>query len=208
MSEFDTVPSLVFAPSFIDAYEKLGYDRVYITQDERDWLEKYGNRELPQCFKTLGENPIVEVLDIGGVRVGVVGFPVPQQFFEPTEEDVANIVAAAKTLQDQTDIIVGISSWGREREEFFLTKAEPVIDVLLGSGPGSGMRGRIEGSGKTYWVRTLTKGKYVLLVDAYQLPGPAADHKWKQSDTIAESFVELDVRIPDDKDVRALFQGK
>lgn len=207
-SEFDTVPSLVFAPDFIDAYAMLGYKRVYITPDEKAWLEKYGHKQLPGFFKTLGPEPFTEIVEVDNVRIGVVGFPVPPQFFEPTQADVDTVVAAARALQDKTDILVGISAWGRAREAFYLQNADPVLDVLLGSGPGSGMRGRIEGQGGTYWVRSITKGKYMLLVDVASLPATTIAHRWKQPETIRDTFVELSVRIPDDQDVRALFQGK
>lgn len=201
------MPSLVFAPGLIDAYELLGYQRVYISPQEEQWLEEHGKQELPAFFKTLGEEPFTEVITVDGVRVGVVGFPMPPQYFEPQQQDVDRIIQAARSLQDRADIIVGVSSWGRERESFYLQHAEPVLDVLLGSGPGSGMRGRIEGRGKTFWVRSLTKGKYMLLVDIAALPGGQETPRWKQPETINDDFVELGARIPDDQQVRELFQG-
>jgi len=206
-SEFDTVPSLVFAPGLIDAYEMLGYQRVYISPQEKDWLEKYGEQPLPDFFRTLDDAPFTEVVEVDGLRVGVVGFPVPPQFFEPSQQDVDAIVQAARSLQGQADIIVGISSWGRQRESFYLQHAEPVLDVLLGSGPGSGMRGVIEGAGSTYWVRSLTKGKYMLVLDINRLPDGAGQRQWKSPGTIRDEFVELGSRIPDDQQVRALFKG-
>lgn len=207
-NEFDAVPSLVFAPGLIDAYELLGYKRVYISPQEKKWLEEHGKQPLPEFFKTLGEEPFTEIVDVDGVRVGIVAFPEPPTFFQPTQQDVDAVVQAAETLQGQADILVGVSSWGRNSESFYLQHAEPVLDVLLGSGAGSGMRGVIEGRGSTYWVRSLTKGKYMLLVDVTQLPGQLQEHRWKSPETIKDQFVELGARIPDDKNIRALFEGK
>lgn len=206
-NEFDTVPSLVFAPDFIKAYEMLGYDRVYITPAEQQWFEEYGKAPLPDSFRTLGDEPLAEVVEVDGVRVGVVGFPVPPKFFEPTQADVDRVVSAARSLRDQSDIIVGISPWGRTHEDFYLLNAEPVIDLLLGTGAGAGMRGLVMGDGRTFYVRSLTKGKYMVLVDAKKLP-KGHDNTWKTPETIDDKFVELDVRIPDDSSVRSLFEGK
>lgn len=208
-NEFDAVPSLVFAPGLIDAYELLGYKRVYISTKEKAWLEEYGTQPLPNFFKTLGKEPFTEIVELDGVRVGVVAFPEPPTFFQPTQKDVDAVVQAAKTLQGQADILIGVSSWGRRNESFYLQHAEPVLDVFLGSGAGSGMRGVIEGRGGTFWVRSLTKGKYMLLVDVFQLPGhQQGEHRWKSPETIKDEFVELGVRIPDDIQIRALFEGK
>ena len=206
-SEYDDVPSLVFAPGLIDAYELLDYQRVYISPKEKEWLEKYGRPELPASFKTLGTEPLAEVLEVDGLRVGIVAFPVPAKFFKPEHKDLEAIVRAARSLEGRADVIVGVSSWGRSHEEFYLQNAEPVLDVLLGSGPGSGMRGRIDGQGKTFWVRSLTKGKYMLVLDMTDLPDGQPEHRWKQAETIQDDFVELGARIPDDQQVRALFEG-
>ncbi len=186
----------------------LDYRRVYITPAEEAWLKAHGRPELPGLFKTMGPDPLAEVLEVQGVRVGVVVFPDPPLFFEPGPGDVAKIVAAARSLEGQADIIVGISSWGRTREEYFFQQAEPVLDLLLGSGAGSGMHGRTEAGGKTFWVRTLAKGQYQLLIDIGKLPAQRGQAAWSKPGTINETFVELGVSYPDDPTVKALFQGK
>lgn len=206
-NEFDVVPSLVFAPDFIKAYKMLGYDRVYITPEEHAWLEKYGKAPLPDSFRTLGDKPFTEIVDVHGLKMGIVGFPVPPQFFEPTQADVDTIIAAAEALRPQVDILVGVSPWGREHEDYFIQHAKPVLDVLLGAGKGPGMRGVLGGAGRTFWVRSLTKGKYMILVDAKAMPKETG-YRWKTPETINDTFVELDVHIPDDKEVRSLFEGK
>ncbi len=205
-NEYDDTPSLVFAKSFIDAYKMLDYDRVYITPEERDWLTKYGGPDLPASFRVMGDTPLTDIVERNGKRIGFVLFPVPAKFFEATGEDVVKVEAVAEGLRGQVDLVVGISGWGRTNEQFYLEHASPALDVLIGTGPGSGMRGVIEGQGSTYWVRSLTKGKYLLLLDIKSWPDE--NRRWKKPETIDEKFEELDVRIPDDTAVRALFQGK
>jgi hypothetical protein len=184
----------------------LDYHRVYITPKERDWLTRYGRPDLPTSFRTLADVPETDVFTVSGKRVGILLFPVPGDFFKASREDVQAVVHAAEALRPQVDLLVGLSSWGRTNEELYLEHAPPVLDILLGSGPGQGMRGRIVGQGATYWVRSLTNGKYMLTLDIRAWPGP--ERRWKNPETISETFRELDVRIPDDPAIRALFRDK
>ncbi len=184
----------------------LDYHRVYITTEEQDWLNRHGSPDLPASFRTMAEVPQTDIIPVAGKRVGIVLFPEPEEYFTATRQDVQAVVNAAESIRSQVDLLVGVSSWGRTNEEFYLGHAAPVLDILLGTGPGQGMRGQLAAQGATYWVRSLTNGKYMLTLDIRSWPGQ--ERRWKNPETISETFRELDVRIPDDPAVRALFRDK
>lgn len=117
---------------------------------------------------------------------------------------MAATAKAAKALRDKTAMVVGVSPWGALDEEAFVNSRPGVVDVLLGSGGGSGFGARTPKGGKTLWTRAYIKGKTVNRLDLLALPG-SPDFAWKSGETFEAQVLPLDTAYPQDKAIESLF---
>ena len=127
-----------------------------------------------------------------------VSAPVPDKLMEATAK-------AAASLRDKASLIVGVSPWGALDEEAFINSRSGVVDILLGSGGGSGFASRVSKDGKTLWTRAYIKGKTINRLELLALPGQAG-FAWKVGDNFTAKVDPLDEAFPQDPGIVQLLQ--
>ncbi len=203
-------PSIVFADDLLTAYEMLDYNRVYISEQENNWFSEYAHKPEPASFKTVGQHVVTDTFMIGGNAIGVVQFPyLPFGQDDPTFDMIQEVVSAAKALKPSVKLVVGISNWGRRCELNFLTNTDPVLDILLGAGPGRGMKGELAGKQKhTFWTRSERNGKYMNVINVLAWPTEASEKNWTIGQNITDSVDPLTFQIASHPDYSGLFEDK
>lgn len=191
-------------PAIVRADSQIGYDVCAVTPAEARLL--VGRKTAPPrgCTVLSGE-PQTAIVTVSGKPVGIVFFPMPKDVSAPVPDKLMTAVAtAAKGLRDKTALIVGVSPWGALDEEAFLNSRPGVLDVLLGSGGGSGFGARTPKGGKTLWTRAYIKGKTVNRLDLLALPG-SPGFTWQPGKTFLAQVVRLDTAYPQDQAIEGLF---
>jgi len=191
-------------PAIVKADAQIGYDVCAITPPEVQVLA--GQKTAPPKGCTvLSEEPQTTIVTVSGKPVGIVFFPMPKNVSAPVPEKLMAATAkAAKALRDKTAMVVGVSPWGALDEEAFVNSRPGVVDVLLGSGGGSGFGARTPKGGKTLWTRAYIKGKTVNRLDLLALPG-SPGFAWKSGETFEAQVLPLDTAYPQDKAIESLF---
>jgi hypothetical protein len=192
------------AAALTTAYKAMGYNAVFLGPNECRLADLHF-AEFPGNFICLGPHLATRVLTRGGVRLGLVLLPPPADGKEPDAETLRAVAREARALRSRADLVAGISCWGEAAEQHYLDTQEPVFDVLLGSGPGP-VRGRIAAQGRTFWVRSYSEGRAVMVLRFFELPH-GADWTMRPGEN-----VELDVRrlgndVPDAPDIAKLFSN-
>lgn len=200
-------PSIVFAKPLIEAYQILGYTRVAITAEEKSWLEKYGDTSpLPDFFMAETTEPVGEVLEKDGKRIGLLFFPALSSKEAPTGEMINAVIAKSQELKPEVDILIGVSAWGIRHEQELLNKSDLALDILLGAGPGRSSRGSLAQNGRIFWTRSMIKGKYVHVVKVFAWPKD--QERWTMGDNIRDDLVALDLSYKDKPEIKSLFADK
>lgn len=191
-------------PVVAKAHERLGYDVMAVTPAEVKVLADH-KAAVPQGAVVLGQEPTTRIMTIGGKAVGLVFFPMPADVSAPVPDKLMDAVAkAAAGLRGKTALVVGISPWGAIDEEAFINTRVGAVDVLLGSGGGSGFPSRTSKNGKTLWTRAYIKGKTINRLDLFALPG-ASGFTWKVGDNFMAKVQPLDAAFPQDEAIEKLF---
>ena len=191
-------------PAVAKAHERLGYDVFVLTPAEVKVLAD--NKAAPPKGATvLDAAPATRILNIGGKAVGIVLFPMPKDVSAPVPDKLMDATAkAASELRGKVALVVGVSPWGAIDEEAFINTRTGAVDVLLGSGGGSGFPSRTSKDGKTLWTRAYIKGKTINRLDLAALPG-ANGFTWKIGENFTAKVQPLDEAFPQDAAIEALF---
>jgi 2',3'-cyclic-nucleotide 2'-phosphodiesterase (5'-nucleotidase family) len=191
-------------PAVAAAQARLGYDAGAITPDEVRTLTAQ-KAVPPPGFTVLGSEPATKLVTVAGKSVGLVFFPMPKDISAPVPEKLlaATARAAAALRGQQVALVVGVSPWGALDEEAFINTHSGAVDVLLGSGGGSGFPARTSKDGKTLWTRAYIKGKTVNRLDLLSLP-TGNGFTWKDG-TYKAQVTALDAAYPQDPAIESLF---
>ena len=121
----------------LDLYGILDVSVGWMSGDEADWFSLNG-RTTPAGYRRVDQIPVVQQSWIHGKGVAIILFP---------EDDspamMGHLTRLADSLRSRNALIIGVSPWGTGRERIFLETAAGHYDVLLGGGPGGGMRGNM-----------------------------------------------------------------
>ena len=191
-------------PAIAKAQAQIGYDAAAITPDEVRLLADKKTAP-PAGFTVLDQTPQTRTLTVAGKSVGLLFFPMPKDLSAPVPDKLMETVAkTAADLRGKVALVIGVSPWGALDEEAFVNSRPGAVDVLLGSGGGSGFAARTPANGKTLWTRAYIKGKTVNRLDLLALPG-APGFAWKPGDTFEAQVVPLDGAYPQDEAIEGLF---
>ncbi|GAB7080527.1 hypothetical protein JCM14635_22000 [Megalodesulfovibrio paquesii] len=201
-------PKEQYIPAFFKAYALMGYNRVFVTPQEADWLRQNAapgqTIELPPLFRELSTlSPLTEQYTVQGKHVALVHFPLIDHQDVPSEqmqEAVRREIAAQKT---RNDLVIGMSHWGRQQEFTLLSNGVPGLDILLGAGAGTPGPDLIANNGQTLWARSNIKGRTVTVLQL--LAWPKAGERWKLGDNILATAPVLEEPVADDPAIKALF---
>jgi len=191
----------------VQAYQRLGYDLVVLSPDEEKLLRRAG-ATIPDNWITAGPRTGMVDLEKAGLRIGVVIFPLlDPPVDKPPGVLMRQVEDKARRLRERSDLVVGISTWGGMAEKRFLKQTGPVLDILLGSGPGPGLAGGLFADKRTFWTRPVSRGKTVSAVGLAEMPRPGEDWQWVKEKNIHLLHRPLDDAQPPDASMDALFDN-
>lgn len=188
------------------AHGALAPDLLALTGPEAAWLTA-GGATAP-AHQRLGPGVRGVVLPTPGGAVGVLLLPPLPRAAEAAPDDMAReAVAQARALAARTRLVVALSPWGELAEDGFLRTAGPVVDILLGGGPGPGVAGRFSDDGKTFLARSYGRGKALHVIRIAAWPERTAAWKWVKDENLRLDFLSLTDAIPADPAMDALLGG-
>lgn len=179
-------------------------DLFFMTPAEKRWLV-FNKTELPETAVVAGPEPATMILGQSPLRVGVVLFPMLPEGADNAPPNMQRAVAAAaKRLRVKVDLVVGMSPWGEMAEAHFLINQEPVFHMLLGSGPGKGLLGRLAADDKCLWVRAFAQGIAMNKIDVLAKPEDNDEWRWIYGENFMVQVMPLGEGWPLDMTVYGL----
>lgn len=195
------------------AYTRLNYDLGLLTPDEARELRAM-DVPLPANWMVQEDRVQTVVLSKGGVDLGLVIFPALQgpALAGPSEAQLREISQAAKALHGRASVVVGLSTWGLLAEQRMLDNSPPALDILLGSGRGMGLNGRLMSQNTLLWIRAFDKGKALQHIEVLTPPGEKRKKRekslaWSQGRTISWTTLPLSEKIQSDPGLLMLFES-
>lgn len=187
------------------AHKALAPDLLALAGTEAAWLAAAGAQTPAQAP---GSAPRALVLPVPGGEVGVILLPVlPSGALTPPDDTVRLVADLARGLAARTRLVVALSPWGDLAEDHFLRTAGPVVDILLGSGPGPGVAGRFSDDGKTFLARSYGQGKALHVIRIAAWPARTPGWRWVRDENLRLDFLNLSDAFPADPAVEALLGG-
>lgn len=188
------------------AYDYMGYD-VGILSEEESTLFKKSGISPDRSRKTAKEEPFTIITIETGEQVGFLRFPsLDGMNQQPTENTLRSISDQIHVLKKKVALLVGISDWGWKAEREFLARnPEHIPDILLGSGNGSGVTGRILADERCVWYRPYEKGKTVIEVKLFAWPDRSKPFAWSESESIISQSIGLSDKYYDNPEVADFF---
>nr|WP_321514266.1 hypothetical protein [uncultured Pseudodesulfovibrio sp.] len=202
-----TLPDQDGVLSLVKAYNLLRYDIGFISEEESHALAK-AQVALGSWQQSSTDAPIT-VLTLGtGDRIGFIRFPsLPQGEDIPNEEMVLSVRRHIQSLQNDVRLIVGLSDWGWIGEnEYLIKNPEFVPDLLLGSGRGSGLNGRVLADDRCVWIRPYDKGRSVCEIQIFEWPQRKNSFAWNVSKNYNSTSIGLNDTYKDNPEVAAVLQ--
>jgi len=194
------------AKALVAAHAALAPDLLVLTPGEAAWLAESG--ATAPTHQTLGPRAQGVVLPTPGGPVGVVLFPpLPPGAEAPPEAMAQDVIRQARELAAQVRLVVGLSPWGELAEDQFLRAAGPVLDILLGAGPGPGVAGRFTPDGKTFWARSYGLGKALHAIRIAAWPERNPGWQWVRDENIRLDFKGLTEAFAADPAMQTLLDG-
>jgi hypothetical protein len=187
-----------------ESFAAMTPDLFFMTPAEKRWLA-FNKAELPENAVVAGQKPVTMILGQAPLRVGVVLFPMLPEEADNAPSHMEKAVAeAARRLRAKADMVVGMSPWGEAAEAHFLINQEPVFHLLLGSGPGKGLLGRLAGDDKCLWVRAFTRGIAMNKIDVLTIPDDDNDWRWIYGENFMVQVMPLSEGWPLDMTIYGL----
>ncbi len=182
----------------IQGYHHLAYDLGVLDVSEAAALPLLATSTPPTWFK-LGSHPQTHLMQTPHGRVIAVLFPTLSSGDHPTTTSIQNLITTLNHLRKAYPqaLILGISSWGKEHEKTFLLNHEGCCDILLGSGPGPGLKSMLSAHAKTLWTRAYSKGRTITQILIKEFPIPSPSFAWNIGTTISVNLVVLNENIQD-----------
>ena len=189
------------------AYQAMGYDVGLLPPREARALHE-DNVPVGPWQKTAEEESYTVRETPGGRRIGFLRFPsLPEGASQPTAAMLEKLSRTIKRERDKVDLLIGLCDWGWVPENDYL-KSDPqyVPDMLFGSGSGSGINGRLLGSGRCLWVRPYDKGRSLVEVNVLEWPKRENSFAWEEATNYTSASIGMNDEIKDNPDIDALFQ--
>lgn len=156
--------------ALVAAHAHMKYDLFMLAASEREWnvpfAEPYPLHEPKLIVRSVREGNLAFVL-------------FPEKDMSEADEERLFHFAEELRQSGRYNLIIGVSSWGDEREQDFLGRRGEVFDMVFGSGEGPGYSGLYLRDNQVLWVRPFTKGKVVLAVTMPKLPEPGVKVVWE-----------------------------
>ncbi len=187
------------------SYNIMNYDIAFLGKQEAEILKKYGVT-ADNGRKTSEQSPFSAITMDSGASVGFLRLPsLNTDDDTPSNSLVKKISRLVKMYRPKVQLLIGLSDWGWLGERDYLAKApKDMPDILLGSGSGSGVNGRIEADGRCVWVRPYDKGRTVSEVQVFTWPDRTKPFTWNTPEKITILSVGLGDQYQDAPEVSAI----
>jgi hypothetical protein len=190
-----------------NALNAMHYDVGLLSAREAEGLAEDGVPRWP-WQRTAEEAPLTVKELPDGRKVGFLRYPsLPENADGPSAKLVSRLSRQIRDNRDKVDLLIGLCDWGWVAENDYL-KSDPAMvpDMLLGSGGGSGINGRVLADGRCLWVRPYDKGRSLALVNVLLWPKRENSFAWEEGKNYTSSSVGMNDAIKDDPEIDALFQ--
>lgn len=197
-------PDMKILSALAKAFEFMKYDVGLLSQGEARVMG--GNVKIDTIRHTAEETPFSVVLSPNEDKIGFLRFPsLPNGQDVPSEKLIKRITKIVKEEQANVRLLVGLSDWGWVGErEYLAQNPENVPDLLLGSGRGSGVNGRLGANDRCLWVRTYDKGRTLSEIQIFAWPERTSSFTWDKPNSINTLSIGLGDQYQDNPDVGAL----
>lgn len=193
------------AKALTAAYALLAAEAGFLAPEEAAMLASKGLKP-PKNWQPGGAAQQTVLLETPAGTVGVLLLPFADPAKPVGPETLKAAVDAARALKSRAALVAVVSPWGLAAENQLAQMADGAIHLLLGAGPGVGMRGRYMDNNRLLWVRAFEKGKSVSRIDMTALPGVGKDAAWKDNENVTVDAPQMDEGVSEDKAVEALFE--
>lgn len=191
-------------------YSFINYDFGFLSPEENAYLKK-SDTGVPHGWNTYSHFNLTKIKLKNGKTVGIVAFPaIKTETKNLPPEIMSEMVESFKKFKTQADILIGMSPWGYFHEKDMLSDPQYLecpLDILLGSGDGPGLTGRLVAGNKTLWVRCYPTGKAVSRIDISSWPDNTPDFQWKFGQNIRSLIQSLLKNTREDPKVLNLLVG-
>jgi hypothetical protein len=184
-------------------YDLLGYDIALMSPADA-LVFSHAGLEAGPSWSGPFLRPQLIVRDVPGGSLAFVLFPDSGQHDPDMEEEVARFARSLRG-EGKHNLVIGVSTWGADRENAFIDRLGDAFDIILGSGPGPGYAGLYMREGGLLWVRPFTKGRSVNSVTIPALPAPGHKTVWEPQASIFTEAVSLGGGVPSDPQIDAIF---
>ncbi len=200
--ETDRQPSVV--GNIKRAYDLLGYDIALLSPEDAKVFSHTGIDAGP-AWKGPLTTPEVVVREVPGGSLAFVLFPDSGAHDAAQENE---LVRLAESLRAQAghNLIIGVSTWGADREMDFVDRRGAAFDIIFGSGRGPGYTGLFLRDNGVLLVRAFTKGRNVNSVTIPELPAPGTRIVWNPQVNAMTEAVPLGGNVPPDPRVEGIFR--
>ena len=198
--------------TFHRTFGHLGYDLGVLTGGEAAQLKTVlsgpeADNPIPPGWMQFSDQAQTKIFTHHGLRLGFIILPHtpgPQGQNTSGNGQMPGLEEAIRSLKSSCDLSIGLSPWGWQKEKEFLESGSPVPDILLGSGSGPAILGKLANNAHTVWLRPYSQGR---ALNAISIPDPQAKdwvNGWRIEKNIHLEFLVLDDRVPSDPDIQEL----
>lgn len=189
------------------SFDLMKYDIALLAQDEAVALNKI-DIQVDSTRKTERQAPFSVITTSNGDRIGFLRFPSLASGKDiPSENMIRKIGQTIKDKRTHVQLLIALSDWGWVGEREYLAQNPDVVpDILLGSGHGSGVNGRIEADSRCVWIRPYDKGRTVNEVQVYTWPERTKPFAWTEAISIRSLSIGLGDQYEDNPEVGAILQ--
>lgn len=186
----------------LKAYQHLPYDIFLLSPADQQSLA-LNELTSPSSWYGPLTKPQVVVQETTDGSIAFVLFPDSTPHNPSMNEEIGDFIRNLRAT-GAYNLIVGLSTWGSDREEEFITAEKNTLDILLGSGDGPGYTGLYLEDNSILWVRAFTKGKAINTITIPTLPDPGEKVVWDPEVTILTKVESLDHKISLDEEMNTL----
>lgn len=185
------------------AYDLLGYDIALRAPSDAAVFE-HASIEARPVWSGPFDEPQLVVRDVQDGSLAFVLFPDSGQPDPEIEKKTADFAESLRK-NGKHNLIIGISTWGANREQGFIDRHGAAFDIILGSGQGPGYAGLNLRDNSLLWVRAFTKGRSILSVTIPKLPAPGTKILWESQTSVFTESVPLGETVASDPTINAIF---
>lgn len=200
--ETDRHPSVV--GTIKRAYDLLEYDIALLSPADATVFSHTGLDAGPAFMGPLDKAKVI-TRDVPGGSLAFIIFPDRGGHDAAREDEVASLAESLRK-QGRHNLIIGVSTWGADREMDFIDRRGEAFDIIFGSGRGPGYTGLFLRDNGVLLVRAFTKGRSVNSVTIPQLPRPGTKMVWEPQATVTTTAVTLGGDVPSDPEIEAVLK--